>query len=124
MCIRRLWLCLSLRSYSSTGDTAVIGYSQYRDLDKLMPLDVDDTVTSRWGVSLVLGSPVFSVVVSVNRRSDDRQVCTKSHHPMTQSFGAGSSYVNTIILCNLFHVWLSEVCGSLRFEVSGLFHSE
>uniref|UniRef100_A0A8D8VR67 Protocadherin-like wing polarity protein stan n=1 Tax=Cacopsylla melanoneura TaxID=428564 RepID=A0A8D8VR67_9HEMI len=56
------------------GDTAVIGYTQYKDLSSLMPLDVDDTVISRWGVSLVLGSPVLSIVISVNKRSDDRQV--------------------------------------------------
>jgi hypothetical protein len=53
----------------------VIGYTQYKELDTLMPLDVDDTVTSRWGVSLVLGSPVLSLVISVDKRSEDGQVC-------------------------------------------------
>ncbi|KAI5754092.1 hypothetical protein M8J77_005676 [Diaphorina citri] len=60
------------------GDTAVIGYTQYKELGTLMPLDVDDTVTSRWGVSLVLGSPVLSLVISVDKRSEDGQVKTVS----------------------------------------------
>lgn len=45
---------------------AVLSYLQYsRNTSQLMPLKVDETVTSRWGVNITVGSPIIQVAVFV-----------------------------------------------------------
>lgn len=53
----------------SKYDNAVIGYAQYKNIGSLLPLRYDETVSKRYGVDLIVGSPVISVVVAVNHRT-------------------------------------------------------
>ncbi|RZF37236.1 hypothetical protein LSTR_LSTR006562 [Laodelphax striatellus] len=44
---------------------AIIGYAQYKTLGKVLPMRYDMTVVSRWGVDLIVASPVFTLVAIV-----------------------------------------------------------
>lgn len=44
---------------------AVIGYAQYLSAGAVLPLRYDETVLTRWGVEIMVGSPVFSVTATL-----------------------------------------------------------
>lgn len=58
-----------MREPFSRSDNAVVGYAQYKNLGSLMPVRYDDTVSKRYGIDLIIGSPVISVVVAINHHA-------------------------------------------------------
>ncbi|XP_065199574.1 protocadherin-like wing polarity protein stan [Planococcus citri] len=53
----------------SKSDNAVVGYAQYKNIGSLIPLRYDETVSKRYGVDLIVGSPVISVIVAINQHT-------------------------------------------------------
>ena len=53
----------------SRSDNAVVGYAQYKNIGSLIPLRYDETVSKRYGVDLIVGSPVISVIVAINQHT-------------------------------------------------------
>jgi cadherin EGF LAG seven-pass G-type receptor 1 len=53
---------------------AVVGYVQYRTLGALLPLHYDDTVLKRYSVDLQVGSPVISLVATLNQNNPKSKI--------------------------------------------------
>lgn len=58
---------------SKSGGTAVVGYAQFKNIGSMMPMKYDETVTKRYGVELIVGSPVVATIVAINQRAGRRQ---------------------------------------------------
>nr|XP_018907159.1 PREDICTED: protocadherin-like wing polarity protein stan isoform X2 [Bemisia tabaci] len=62
---------------------AVVGYAQYKTVGHLLSKRYDETVVKRWGVDLLIGSPVVSVVVIANDPDTDEIVTLNNKVPLT-----------------------------------------
>lgn len=69
-------------SYAIKNYRAIIGYTQYKDLGELFPMEFDDTVTRRYGVDVEIATSVLSLTILVpSMGNDDKQMDRlKNHH--------------------------------------------
>lgn len=58
-----------MKELFARSDNAVVGYAQYKNIGSLLPLRYDETVSKRYGVDLIVGSPIISVVVAINQHT-------------------------------------------------------
>lgn len=52
----------------SRSDSAIVGYAHFKNLGSMMPMRYDETVSKRYGVNLLVGSPILSVIVGINQQ--------------------------------------------------------
>lgn len=50
----------------SRSDNAIVGYAHFKNLGSMMPMRYDETVATRYGVNLMVGSPLMTVIVAIN----------------------------------------------------------
>lgn len=54
-----------LTKHSLSDNGAVLSYAQYKEAGTLIPKQYDESVVRRWGVDIIIGSPLISVSVLI-----------------------------------------------------------
>lgn len=67
-----------ITKHSLPDNRAVISYAQYKEAGILFPTVYDDSVIRRWGVDVIIGSPLLSVSILV---PEYVEAITKQNHP-------------------------------------------
>ncbi|KAJ8975858.1 hypothetical protein NQ317_015895 [Molorchus minor] len=66
-----------ITKHSLPDDGAVVSYAQYRQAGYLFPQTYDDSVIRRWGVDIIIGSPLISVSILVPEYIDTNSKTTE-----------------------------------------------